>query len=541
MSRSALLLSLAVAGCAAPHPEIALVEVGKDAGLSGETYSGSTLHNLGVAWIDFDRDGWPDVFAVNGHNRDAHLYRNLGDGSFERVDGLLPELAQHEQAGAVFADYDNDGDEDLYVQVTNEQFDLFTANEVDGPPNLLLRNRFVEDGEVSFEEVAAHAGVADEPAEPLANSYSGRRGMTGGWFDYDRDGCVDLFVGNMALQAAGHPGNRSSLYRNLCDGTFEDVTITARINSSVEGDPLLNRPALAWLGADLNDDQWPDMYVVNVHEPTPWHEDFLFRNTTQSNFAEEIDRDGSMPGIGDDSGGGMGIDTADIDLDGDWDLYISDIYRTEFDAQPLGNVLYLNQGDGRFDDNTAPESGVEGSFSWGVSFFDLDRDGYEDLFVAVQGGVNHLFHNQGDGTFVDIAAAAGLRGANSSRGSATADYDRDGDVDLLFVNNGGSLKLYRNDSANTRAWLSVKLSATTSNGSAIGTLIRATTDDGVMRMRQVKGGSSAHSQDELVMHFGLGEIERIETLEILWPSGIVDVMTEVERDQLVEVVEGCCS
>jgi len=440
----------------------------------------------------------------------------------------------------VFADYDNDGDDDLYIQVTHEQFDLFTANAVDGPPNLLLRNRLVEDGEARFVEEAAAAGVTDEPDEPLGPTYSGRRGMTGGWLDYDRDGCVDLFVGNMALQNAGHRANRPTLYRNRCDGTFEDVTVATRVSPAPDGEPLLNRPTLAWLGADLNDDQWPDMYVVNVHEPSPWHRDFLFRNTAQSNFAEEIERDGTMAGIGDDSGGGMGIGAADIDLDGDWDLYISDIYNTEFDADPRGNVLYLNQGDGRFADNSAVEAGVEGSFSWGVSFFDVDRDGWEDLFVAVQGGANHLFHNQGDGTFVDIAAAAGLRGSGSSRGSAVADYDRDGDVDLLFVNNGGTLKLVRNDSVNDRAWLSVALEATTSNASAIGALVRATTDDGVMRMRQLNGGSSAHSQDESVLHFGLGAAERIDTLEVLWPSGLVDVITDPALNQRVDVVEGCC-
>ncbi len=538
---AAAALALIAGACAAPHPEIALVEVAGEAGLGGETYAGKTLHTLGVAWVDIDRDGWPDVFAVNGHDRPAHLYRNLGDGTFELRDDLLPALEEHEQAGVVFADYDNDGDDDLYIQVTHEKLELFNPNPTDGPPNLLLQNRFVEEGEPRFVEVADAAGVDDRPDEPLGNDYDGRRGMTGGWLDYDRDGCVDLFVGNMTMQSPGHPANRSSLYRNLCDGTFADVTVEARVNRAAgDGDPNLNRPALAWLGADLNGDLWPDMYVVNVHDPTPWHHDFYFRNTWQGNFAEETELDGVMPGIGDDSGAGMGIDAADVDLDGDWDLYITDIYNTEYDADPKGNVLYLNRGDGRFDDNVAVEAGVAGSFSWGTNFFDVDRDGYEDLFVAVQGGGDHLFHNQGDGTFVDIAAAAGIRNRGSSRGSAIADYDRDGDVDLLFVNNGGSLKLFRNESVNDRAWLSVRLEATQSNGSAIGALVRVTTDDGVVRMRQIEGGSSAHSQDELVLHFGLADAAAVERVEVLWPSGIVDEPADVDLRTLLEVEEGCC-
>ncbi len=538
------LLAATAAGCTAPHPELALQDVTRDAGLNGERYSGSTLHNLGVNWIDFDGDGWPDIFAVNGDGGDAHLYRNLGDGTFEVVDELLPELARQEMAGAAFADYDNDGDPDIYIQITHEQFELFGDNEPDGPPNVLLQNQWVENGEAIvhgeplFVDVAADAGVDDLPTEPLGATYPGRRGMTGGWIDFDRDGCVDLFVGNMTLQLGGHPSNRSSLYRNLCDGTFEDVTVAARVNRPGDGDPFMNRPALAWFGGHLDDDLWPDMYVVNVHEPPPHHNDLVFMNQGDSTFREVTEVDASMPGIGDDSGGGMGIDVGDLDLDGDFDIYIADIYNTTFDADPKGNVLYWGNGDGTWADNVAPEAGVEGSFSWGVSFFDLDRDGYEEIFVATTERPNHLYQNMGDGTFVDVAVAVGVKGRNVSRGSAIADYDRDGDVDLLFVNNAGTLKLYRNESAPAGGWLSVELEATESNGSAIGALVKVTLPDGTLLQRQVKGGSSAHSQDELTLHFGLGSADRIESLEVLWPSGIVDTRSDVDIDQFVVVREG---
>ena len=537
-------LCVAVCGCKPPHAVIGFEDVTRDAGLAGEHYSGATLHNLGVAWIDFDGDGLPDIFAVNGDAGDAHLYRNVGDGTFEVSDDLLPELPRQEMAGAAFADYDNDGDPDLYIQITHEQFDLFGDNEPDGPPNLLLQNRWVDNGGTSvhgeplFVDVATEAGVDDMPDEPLGLDYLGRRGMTGGWIDYDRDGCVDLFVGNMALQLGGHPANRSSLYRNLCDGTFEEVTVAARVNRPGDGDPFLNRPALAWFGGHLDDDLWPDMYVVNVHEPPPHHNDLLFMNQGDGTFREVTSVDASMPGIGDDAGSGMGIDVGDLDLDGDFDIYISDIYNTTWDADPKGNVLYWNNGDGTWADNVAPDAGVAGSFSWGVSLFDVDRDGYEEIFVAATERPNHLFHNMGDGTFVDVAVATGVKGNNVSRGSAVADYDRDGDVDLLFVNHAGGLKLYRNDSDASGGWLSVRLEATESNRSAIGTLVKATLPDGTLLQRQVKGGSSAHSQDELVLHFGLGSGDVVESLEVLWPSGVVDVIADVAIDQLVAVREG---
>ncbi len=512
------------------------------AGLPSDFFGGTTLHNLGICWIDLNNDGWADLFAVNGFDNDAHVYLNDGDGTFTTRDDLLPNnLPNVEMSGCVYADYDNDGDSDVYVQVSNEQFDLNGDNNADGPMNWLLRNNFMEnggqiiDGRPLFQNIATFAGVAN-PAFPPLGDYPGYRSMTGGWLDFDRDGCVDLYVGNMVLQAPGEASNRDFLYHNRCDGTFEDVTAVSGVDNGTN--PELWRPTLAFIAALLDGDLWPDLYAVNVHEAAPYHEDLLYRNRRNGRF-EEIT--GRSPGMGDDAGSGMGIDVADVDLDGDWEIYITDVFNSTNDALPLGNAYYVNLGNGTWMDNTAPDAGIAADFSWGTNFFDIDQDGYEDLFVGTAADAPHpfVFQNSHDGTFADVSAAAGFTANFNIRGSATADYDGDGDLDLAIVeyNRAGALRLYRNDSTDQGHWLKIKLVATESNASAIGALVKVRA--GTMRlMRQVKGGSSTHSQSDLVVHFGLGSATQASQVQVLWPSGLVTNVGIVAADQLITVTEG---
>jgi len=537
--------------------QVMMTDVSVAAGLDGVTYGSSTDHSLGMCWIDYDDDGWDDLFAVGGNpQRTPRLYRNRGDGTFEDTSDLLPELPLYETSGAVYADYDKDGDLDLYVYTDHTVWEPADpmANPDDGPPNYLLRNLWVENGggvvpgEPLFAEVAAAAGVDDLAETPLGVDYPGHRAKTAGFVDFDRDGCIDLFVGHWVMNEADNPANGDRLYRNLCDGTFEDVTATSGIDPG--GEPTRMRAALAFIGSHLDGDLWPDLYVVNAGGGSghgqPYINDFFYRNNAGAGGTLFTEASGEQPGICDDAQAGMGIDVADVDRDGDWDFYISDLRFTTQDELPKGNVLYLGNGDGTFADNSAVAAGVEGHNSWGVNFFDVDHDGWEDLYVSTMAGADGdeaelLFINDGPGaggmvTFTNVGVAIGMSTGNA-RGSAVADYDRDGDLDLAVVSQGGPLQLFRNDTVGTGHWLQIVLRGSESSREGIGAVVEATVGGAVLR-RQLEGGSSAHSQDSRVVHLGLGDAATVDLLRVLWPSGRVDELTGVAADRRITVREG---
>ena len=523
--------------------QLVFEDVSEQAGLREFRYASTTIHSLGINWIDFDNDYDADLFLVNGGRPLLpHLYRNNGDSTFTAVDELLPPLPQNvDLTHSVFADYDNDGDSDIYIFVDNRSFTGVTGlNREDGPANLFLKNLWVENGErilpgkPLFEEIAAQAGVDDLADPPVGNDWPGLRAKTGGWLDYDRDGCIDLFIGHLVFgpRGRGRLSTRNRFYRNNCNGGFEDVTASSGVNDGT--DPSRFRPTLAFIGAHLDGDLWPDMFVVNVDTAGGgFHHDVLFRNNADGTFR---DATADSPGLGDDAENGMGIDVADIDLDGDWDMYISDILNTKFDQPPLGNPLYLGNGDGTFARNSAPEAGVSAFSSWGVTFFDADQDGYEDLLVATMPGLNTplVYRNQGDGTFVNLTGASNIL-TPDGRGTAV-DYDGDGDLDVALINEGRPVSLYRNVAPLQGGYLRVRPRARQSNRSAIGTLIKVKAGPYSM-MRQIKGGSSAHSQDELVAHFGL-RFESVQEVRIYWPSGVEDVIQNLAPNQTITVAEG---
>ncbi len=537
--KAAWALALLTLPAAAARAQVQLTDVSAAAGLAEDHYESATRHSLGVNWIDYNRDGWADLFLVGGSPPYApRLFHNNGDGTFTRLDSHLPALPEVEMSGSVFADYDGDGDDNLFLYTDQADFGGFDPNAPDGPLELLLKNLWVESGGALpqatplFEEVAGPAGVADA-ADPPLGALPGHRSKTAGWLDYDRDGCIDLYVGRLVMNAGGSPANQDRLYRGRCDGTFEDVT--AVVNPGT--DPTTYRAALAFLAAHLDDDLWPDLYVVNVSnsDPQPYINDLIYRNDGDGSFTEIS---GLMPGVGNDSQAGMGLDVADIDHDGDWDLYISDLTNTTLDQEPLGNVFYLGSGDGTFADNSAPAAGVEGAPSWGVNFFDVDHDTFEDIFVSSMGnaGTEMLYMNNGDGTFTNIGNTVGID-TDDSRGSAVADYDHDGDLDLAVVDQDGPLRLYRNDTAAAGPWTQVRPLRLASTRDPTGAAVAATVR-GPTLLRQVKGGSSAHSQDSLTVHFGLGAASTVETLRVRWPSGQENVLTNLLADRFLDIVEG---
>ncbi len=514
------------------HSEIVYTDVSLAAGLTAETYASAGGHGLGVNWVDVNNDGWDDLFAVGGKPGIApKLFINNRNGTFTAASHWLPKLAAVEMSGSRFADYDGDGDKDIFIYTDNLDYRVLGSNNPDGPVNILLQNQLMEQGSVSFVDQTATAQLLDLAPSPFG-PMPAYRSKTATWLDYDRDGCIDLFVGHSIHNGAGHAGNKDRMYRNDCDGTFSDVTAVSGVNPGTDTNSY--RAALASAGFHLDDDLWPDLFVVNVSglEMQPLFNDFLYLNHGPGQGTPFQHSLTQLSGVGNDSQAGMGIDTADIDHDGDWDVYISDILNTTLDEAPLGNVLYLGTGQGQLADNSAVTSGVQGVDSWGVNFLDADHDSWEDLFVATIGTANgDLFyhHNgldhKGVASFSNIAATAGIVTGNA-RGSAIADFDRDGDLDIAVVNQNGPLQLFRNDSTSVGNWLVLRLIATESNADAIGAVVQAEVN-GVTLMRQVKGGSSAHSQDSLNVHFGLGAATQIERLTVLWPSGRTTELAQV--------------
>ena len=521
--------------------QIQFTDVRVSSGLGNEFYDSSTAHSLGINWLDVDNDGWVDLFAVAGSaGRPPHLFRNLGNGQFEQVDHLLPELPAVEMSGSRYADFDRDGDVDIFIYTDNGDFHTNGPNLPDGPANLLLVNQLAElGGQLPtegplFVEGAEAAGLRDE-ADPPFGDQPCYRSKTAGWVDFDRDGCIDLYVGHLVMNGGGQAANRDTLYRNRCDGTFDDVTTAAELADG--SDPSDLRGSLAFLAAHLDDDLWPDLYVVHAAgtDNQPFINDFLYRNQDGDFFVEVLD---AMDGPGDDTQAGMGIDVADIDLDGRWDVYISDLINTTRDELPRGNALYLGQGGGVFSDNVAPDHGVTGHNSWGVSFFDMDHDGDVDLHVATTSNAPEelLYVNDGAGLFTNLGPAIGMTTGNS-RGSAVADYDRDGDLDLAVVNQFGFLQLFRNDTTGPGHWLQIDLVARTSNLDAIGAVVKVLTGERTL-LRQITGGTSAHSQHDPVVHVGLADALWADVVEVHWPAGGVSKLTSIGADQRVAVEEG---
>jgi hypothetical protein len=469
----------------------------------------------GVAVLDFDGDGWPDLFFVNSRDWSPRarkslsaLYRNQGNGTFANVtagSGLDIEMYA---IGAAVADYDNDGREDLYV----------TALEGDR----LFRN----EGNGKFRDVTKTAGIAN------ANF-----GTSAAWLDYDKDGNADLLVANYVQWTAkddlwcsldgqtksyctpeSYKGTSSKLYRNLGNGKFEDATQKAGL-----GDPSSKALGIAIL--DYNSDGWPDIFLANDTQPNK-----LYRNRGNGTFVEEGVPAGVAFGEDGVARGAMGVDAADYDRSGRPSLLVGN-----FTNQML--ALYHNEGKSLFVDE-APRSTLGRasllSLTFGAFFFDFDLDGWLDIFCAnghideeigrVQPKIQFaqqplLFRNTGKGKFENVTPQMpdAFRRNVVARGAAWLDYDRDGDPDIVMTTNHGPSYLYRNDGGNRNNWLHLKLRGTKSNRSALGAVVRIDSASG-KQSQMVRSGSSYCSQSELALLFGLAQ-DKAAVIEIDWPSG----------------------
>ena len=521
-----------------------LTNVTASAGLRFEHNSGAYGGKLlpetlgpGCAFIDYDADGWPDILLVNGMDWPGHvrrrstlsLYRNNRNGTFTDVTrsaGLDVELYG---MGAAIGDFDNDGYPDILITCVGQ--------------NRLFRNT----GKGSFVDVTRASGLGGRMA--LSTSAA--------WVDFDRDGFLDLFVCNYVRWSPerdvfcsldgkqksyctpeAYRGDTCWLFRNRGNGTFEDVTATSGVfdaSSKSLGVSLL----------DYDQDGWPDLVVANDTQPNK-----LYRNLRNGRFKDVAVEAGLAFSADGKARAGMGVDAGDFSNSGAPGLAI-----TNFDNEMIG--LYRPVGRGLFED-VATRSGVgaasRSSLGFGCAFADLDLDGNLDLVVAnghieetvrnIRGNIGyaqppHLFLNQGNGTFRDVASLAGgdFSQAKVGRGLACADFDRDGDVDLLITSNNGPAFLYRNDQLSGNRSIRFRLVGTRSNRDAIGATVRLF-HGGSSQSRFVKSGSSYLSQSELPITFGVAKRDRIDRVVIEWPSGRVDEFKNLPTGNGYECVEG---
>jgi enediyne biosynthesis protein E4 len=530
------------------------VDVAKEAGLNVSNVWGGVdrkryiieAKGSGIAFFDYDQDGWLDIYLTNGTRLGekwppgkaptSQLFKNNRDGTFTNVTEKSGLARTGWQTGVCIGDYDNDGWDDLFC--------CFWGH------NILFRNN----GDGTFSDQTRKAGLYNEQI---------RWGAGCTFLDYDRDGHLDLFVCNYIkldpehISASGDapvcnwkgmpvmcgprglPADTNVLYRNNGDGTFTDVSEKAGI---LKPGPRYSITAVSY---DFDNDGWPDIYVAVDSEAS-----MLFHNNHDGTFTDI----GVMAGCAYSEDGheqaGMGVAVGDYDCDG-W----LDIFKTNF-ADDTCN-LYHNNGDGTFSDVTASSGiGINHKYvAWGCGFIDYDNDGWPDI-LQVNGHVypeieQHdmgqsfknprvLYRNMGNGQFKDVSAmmGPGINELFSSRGAAFGDYDNDGDIDVLILNLNDLPSLLRNDGGNEQNWVKIKLVGTKCNRTAIGARVRIVTGTH-SQIDEVHSGSSVMSQGDLRLHFGIGKATIVDLIEVKWPTTQkIERFTQVKANQILTIREG---
>jgi hypothetical protein len=536
---------------------VSFINVAKEAGLNAKTVYGGEHKNkyllettgCGVAFYDYDNDGWLDIFLVNGTRLEGfpagqgptnRLFKNNRDGTFTDVTLKSGLVHSGWGQGVCIGDYDNDGHEDLFVAYFGK--------------NVLYHNN----GDGTFSDVSEKSGVAGNP----------KRWNTGCAFvDYDRDGKLDLFVANYidmdlatapvpesgpclykgVMVACGPPGlngGKNVLYHNNGDGTFTDVS---------EKTGILNTNGTYGLGVltgDFDNDGWPDIFVANDSVASA-----LYQNQKNGKFVDiALDAGCALSADGKPQAG-MGVSAADYDLDGNLD-----IVKTNFAGDTPS--LYHNLGGATFEDATFPAGlGIHTQFlGWGCGFLDFDNDGWPDILICnghvypeveqlhTEAGYAQrklLYRNLRNGKFEDISfnVGPGISDPSPSRGAAFGDFDNDGDIDVVVNCVNEFPQLLRCDSTLQNNWIKVRTMGVKSNRSGIGARIRCVVQmPGETKPHQqideVRSGGGYFAQNDLRVHFGIGSATKIDLLEIRWPSGVVDTLKDIQPNQLVYVKEG---
>ena len=533
---------------------VTLTDVAAQAGLNSICVSGRAdtkrwiveTTGCGIAFFDYDQDGWLDVFQVNattldrfsqGREPTCHLYHNNRDGTFTDVTAKAGLAKTGWGQGVCVGDYDNDGWDDLFVTSWGQ--------------NTLYRNN----GDGTFADVTEKAGLLQHGSRPRWNN-----GCS--FLDYDKDGHLDLFVANyvdvdlsqlpkpgtgqyclwkgvpVMCGPRGLPRATNLLYRNNGDGTFTDVTEKAGILKTA------GHYCFTALTGDFDNDGWPDIYVACDSTPS-----ILYHNNHDGTFTDialsagcALNEDGQQQA-------GMGAAAGDYNCDG-W----LDIFKTNFSDDTCS--LYRNNGDGTFADATfSAGMGLNTRYlGWGCGFVDLDNDGWLDVFVAhghvypevERAGIDVpykepkiVYRNLRNGRFEEVSARAGpgVSLLRSARGVAFGDFDNDGDIDVVINNVNDVPTLLRNDVATGNHWLKVRVVGTRSNRTGLGARVKVVAG-GHSQIDEVRSGGSYISQSDLRLHFGLGMATSADLVEVRWPSGLVDRVRDVETNQVIWVKEG---
>jgi hypothetical protein len=539
---------------AAATSPVQYIDVAQQAGLTIPNVWGGIDHKRsiieakgsGLAFFDFDHDGWLDIYLTNGDRLDtqwpagkaptSHLYKNNRDGTFTDVTEKSGLGRTGWQTGVCVGDYDNDGWDDLFC--------CFWGH------NILFHNN----GDGTFTDVTRKAGLY-QPAV--------RWGAGCTFLDYDRDSHLDLFICNYLRLDPDHlpaPGSANNcqwkgvpvlcgprglppginiLYHNNGDGTFTDVSEKSGI---LQPGPRYSITAVSY---DFDNDGWPDIYVAVDSQPS-----ILFKNNHDGTFTDVAVMAGCAYSENGHEQAGMGVAVADYDCDG-W----FDIFKTNF-ADDTCN-LYHNNGDGTFNDVTfAAGVGVNNRYvAWGCGFVDYDNDGWPDI-LQVNGHVypeidtynfgqkfknpRLVYRNLGNGSFQDVSSqmGPGISEQFSSRGAAFGDYNNDGGVDVLILNMNEPPSLLRNNGGNKQNWIKIKLVGSQCNRTAIGARVRVVTGKHA-QMDEVHSGSSVMSQGDLRLHFGLGKAEQVDVIEVKWPTTQkVERFTQIKANQIITIREG---
>lgn len=509
-----------------------------NSGAFGKKYLPETMGS-GVCAIDYDNDGWQDILFINSMDWPGHgssksfpaLYHNNKDGTFTDVTRQAGLAVEMYGLGCAVADYDNDGFDDIYITALNG--------------NHLFHNL----GNGKFSDATAKAGLRDP-------------GFATGavWFDYDNDGKLDVFVAHYVnwsiatdqfcsldgkdksyCTPEAYKGQSATLYHNRGNGTFEDVTRKAGLY-----DPTSKSLGIALL--DFDNDGWLDLFVTNDTQPNK-----LYRNNHNGTFTDTAFSAGVAFSDAGKARAGMGTDAADYDRTGRQGLVIGN-----FTSESMS--LYQNDGSGLFTDK-AVDSGISSpsarSLTFSTFFFDYDLDGWPDIFAAnghvaddvsvVQPTLHYaepplLFRNKGNGRFENVSGKAGsaLTQPIVGRGAAYLDFDNDGDLDLVVTTSNGPAKLLRNDNGSQNDLLRIRTIGTRSNRDGIGAKVAVRTNKGLHLLQMVKTGSGYLSQSELPLTFGLGRPDegKIVSLDIVWPSGKKESISNIKPNQFITLTEG---
>ena len=536
---------------------VSFLDVARQSGLNAKTIYGGEHKNryllettgCGVAFYDYDHDDWLDIFLVNGWRLDGfpkgqeprcRLFKNNRDGTF--TDVTIGSGLEHKTGwgqGCCVGDYNNDGWDDLFVSYYGQ--------------NALYRNN----GNGTFTDVTEKAGLL----QPRTRWNSGCA-----FLDYDRDGHLDLFVANyidfdikttpipevagctykgiqVACGPPGLQGGKNILYRNNGDGTFTDVSQKSGIWDT------LGTYGLSVAISDFDNDGWPDIYVANDSTAAT-----LYQNQKSGTFKDRAIEDGVSYSPDGNPQAGMGVAVGDYNRDG-----FFDIVKTNFAGDT--DSLYANLGDGTFDDRTYLAGlGINTRFlGWGVGFFDMDNDGWPDILICnghvypeVEGTSvdapysehKYLYRNLRNGQFEDVSAqgGSGITTPAPARGCAFGDYDNDGDIDAVVNCMNTYPQLLRCDSSTGRNWIKIRTVGTKSNRTGIGARIAVTTqgppaEKSFVQIDEVRSGGSYFSQSDLRIHFGLDRATKAD-VEISWPSGVKDKLTDLPANHLYVIQEG---